>query len=483
MDSWIKPTYHRRLFVGLVAFSFLMLGCFAIFQYHREKQFKAEELNLRLQTVNSRIMDCLAGNGEVSVPASVIPHDFPGLRISIINDSGAVIYDNTLDSMPGTSHLDREEIAKAMKHGEGFSIRRHSQSTGGTYFYAAKRGNGYVVRSAVPYTVSLNQLLAADYVFLWFMLMVTIVMCIIGFFATRRVGRHVERLNQFAEMAERGERIFDTEPFPNDELGNISGNIVRLYARLQQAIADRDRQHRIALHEQQEKHRIKRQLTNNINHELKTPVASMQVCLETLMSHKNLSEEKRDEFVARCYAANERLRKLLADVSVITRMEDGGENIQKSPVCIKELVSEICDEYKEIAAEKGIEIAQNVSYDGEIEGSASLLSSIFHNLIDNALAYSGATRIEIKDGYSNSGFLAISVADNGCGVPPEHLPRLFERFYRIDKGRSRQAGGTGLGLSIVKNAVLWHGGTIKVANRRGGGLIFIFTLRADLTTA
>ena len=101
--------------------------------------------------------------------------------------------------MPGTSHLDREEIAKAMKHGEGFSIRRHSQSTGGTYFYAAKRGNGYVVRSAVPYTVSLNQLLAADYVFLWFMLMVTIVMCIIGFFATRRVGRHVERLNQFAE--------------------------------------------------------------------------------------------------------------------------------------------------------------------------------------------------------------------------------------------------------------------------------------------
>ena len=483
MDSWIKPTYHRRLFVGLVAFSFLMLGCFAIFQYHREKQFKAEELNLRLQTVNSRIMDCLAGNGEVSVPASVIPHDFPGLRISIINDSGAVIYDNTLDSMPGTSHLDREEIAKAMKHGEGFSIRRHSQSTGGTYFYAAKRGDGYVVRSAMPYTVSLNQLLAADYAFLWVMIVVTVIMCIIGFFATRRVGRHIGRLNRFAESAERGERIFDTEPFPHDELGDISNNIVRLYARLQQAITDRDHEHRLAIHEQAEKIRIKRQLTNNMNHELKTPVASMQVCLETLMSHKNLSEEKRDEFVARCYAANERLRKLLADVSVITRMEDGGENIQKSPVRIKELVSEICDEYKEIAAEKGIEIAQNVSYDGEIEGSASLLSSIFHNLIDNALEYSGATRIEIKDDYSNSGFLAISVADNGCGVPPEHLPRLFERFYRIDKGRSRQAGGTGLGLSIVKNAVLWHGGTIKVANRRGGGLIFIFTLRADLTTA
>ena len=479
MDSWIKPTYHRRLFVGLVAFSFLMLGCFAIFQYHREKQFKAEELNLRLQTVNSRIMDCLAGNGEVSVPASVIPHDFPGLRISIINDSGAVIYDNTLDSMPGTSHLDREEIAKAMKHGEGFSIRRHSQSTGGTYFYAAKRGNGYVVRSAVPYTVSLNQLLAADYVFLWFMLMVTIVMCIIGFFATRRVGRHVERLNQFAEMAERGERIFDTEPFPNDELGNISGNIVRLYARLQQAIADRDRQHRIALHEQQEKHRIKRQLTNNINHELKTPVASMQVCLETLIQHKNLPEEKRNEFIARCYAANERLRKLLADVSVIPRMEDGGGTIERTPVNICDIASEICSEYDIMAKEKGVVISNGITYGQPITGNASLLESVFRNLIDNALAYSGANHIELKQKDTDNGYLSIVVADNGSGVAPEHLPHLFERFYRIDKGRSRQVGGTGLGLSIVRNAVAWHGGTITVENRREGGLAFTFTLKTE----
>ena len=479
MDSWIKPTYHRRLFVGLVAFSFLMLGCFAIFQYHREKQFKAEELNLRLQTVNSRIMDCLAGNGEVSVPASVIPHDFPGLRISIINDSGAVIYDNTLDSRPGTSHLDREEIATAMTHGEGFSIRRHSQSTGGTYFYAAKRGNGYVVRSAVPYTVSLNQLLAADYVFLWFMLMVTIVMCIIGFFATRRVGRHVERLNQFAEMAERGERIFDTEPFPNDELGNISGNIVRLYARLQQAIADRDRQHRIALHEQQEKHRIKRQLTNNINHELKTPVASMQVCLETLIQHKNLPEEKRNEFIARCYAANERLRKLLADVSVITRMEDGGGTIERTPVNICDIASEICSEYDIMAKEKGVVISNGITYGQPITGNASLLESVFRNLIDNALAYSGANHIELKQKDTDNGYLSIVVADNGSGVAPEHLPHLFERFYRIDKGRSRQVGGTGLGLSIVRNAVAWHGGTITVENRREGGLAFTFTLKTE----
>ena len=463
MASWFRLTYHRRLFLGLVAFLWLMLGCFAVFQYHREKQFKAEELNLRLQMVNSRIIDGLAENDTLFSPASAIPHDFSELRISIIDSEGRIVYDNSLDSLPGTNHLDREEIAEAVRYGEGYTLRRHSESTGGTYFYAAKLGDGYVVRSAVPYTVPL-QILAADYAFLWIMIAVTVVMCIIGFFATRRVGHHIERLNRFAESAERGERIFNTEPFPHDELGDISNNIVRLYARLQQAISDRDREHRLALHEQAEKIRIKRQLTNNMNHELKTPVASMQVCLETLMSHKNLSEEKRDEFVARCYAANERLRKLLADISVITRMEDGGENIRKEPVNITELLSEICDEYKEIAAEKGVEITTRLYCDGSISGNASLLSSIF---------------IDIKAENTDTEYLTISLADNGCGVPPEHLPRLFERFYRIDKGRSRQAGGTGLGLSIVRNAVLWHGGTIKVENRPSGGLTFTFTLRKE----
>lgn len=478
MASWFRLTYHRRLLLGLMSFLWLMLICFAVFQYHREKQFKAEELNIRLQTTNDRIIEGLADNNPMSVLLSdVIPENIPDLRVSIIDPDGKIIYDNSLDSLPGTNHLNREEISQAIKHGEGYTFRRHSESTGGTYFYAAKRGDGYVVRSAVPYTVSLNQLLAADYTFLWIMIGVTAVMCVIGSFATQRVGRHVERLNRFAESAERGERIFETEPFPHDELGDISNNIVRLYARLQQAITDRDREHRLALHEQAEKVRIKRQLTNNMNHELKTPVAAMQVCLETLMSHKNLSEEKRAEFIVRCYAANERLRKLLADISVITRMEDGGDKIQKATVDVSALVSEICDEYKEIAAGKGVEILAKAFPHHVIEGNASLLSSIFRNLIDNALAYSGASCIEIREDDYPDGYLTISVADNGCGVPPEHLPRLFERFYRIDKGRSRQSGGTGLGLSIVKNAVLWHGGTITVENRPTGGLIFRFTLR------
>lgn len=477
MDSWFRITYHRRLFIGLVAFLGLMLGCFVVFQYHREKQFKAEEFNIRLQMINERIIEELATKGTDNVTPHTIYNHIPNLRISIINDSGHVIYDNSLDSLPGTDHLDREEIAKAVRQGEGYAVRRHSMSTGSTYFYAAKRADGYIVRTAVPYSVSLDKLLSADYAFLRVMLIAALVMCIIGFFATRRLGRHVERLNNFAERAERGERIFDTAPFPHDELGDISNNIVRLYARLQEAISDRDREHRLALHEQSEKVRIKRQLTNNMNHELKTPVASMQVCLETLMSHKDLTDEKRDEFISRCYAANERLRKLLADIAVITRMEDGSDNIQKEPINLKELVSEICDEYEEAAKEKGISINNTIICDITIPGNSTLLSSIFRNLIDNALAYSGANLLKIWYEDTQKSHITVYVADNGCGVPAQHIPRLFERFYRIDKGRSRRAGGTGLGLSIVKNAVLWHGGSIKVENLKEGGLLFTFTLQ------
>lgn len=472
MFSRIRLTYHRRLFLGLALYSWLLVGCFAVFQYHREKQFKAEELNSRLQVLNNLIIMHLDSTGNVRIP----PCDIAGLRVSVIDDKGKVIFDNSLDSLPGTSHIDREEVMEAMRTGEGYTSRRHSESTGDTYFYSAKRGKGYLVRTAVPYSVTLDQLLATDYAFLWVIVLVTAVMCVIGFFVTRRVGKHIERLSTFAEKAERGERIVDTEPFPHDELGNISNHIVRLYAKLQQAIAERDSEHRQAIHEQQEKMRIKRQLTNNINHELKTPVASMQLCLETLIAHKELPAGKREEFINRCYAANKRLQSLLMDVSTLTRIEDGGESYTREALDVSDIVSEICDEYEELARSKGVEIQNHVP-SVTVNGNASLLFSIFRNLMDNALAYSEGSRIEIRVSEETDRHVTFTFADNGKGVAEEHLPRIFERFYRVDKGRSRQQGGTGLGLSIVRNAVLWHGGAIRVMNRKEGGLLFTFSLK------
>ncbi|MBR5891679.1 MAG: HAMP domain-containing histidine kinase, partial [Bacteroidaceae bacterium] len=234
--------------------------------------------------------------------------------------------------------------------------------------------------------------------------------------------------------------------------------------------------HEVAMREEQDKIRIKRQLTNNINHELKTPVASIQVCLETLLSGINISEEKRQELIERCYTNNERLRQLLEDVSLITRMEDGSQLIGKEIVVINNIIEEIAEELEIMPEEERFTLHSDFSEEVIVEGNLSLIGSIFSNLTDNAIAYSGGRNIYISLIENNVNMCKIRFEDDGNGVDDKQLTRLFERFYRIDKGRSRQMGGTGLGLAIVKHAVQFHGGNITATNRPNGGLRFDFTL-------
>lgn len=478
MASWRSLSYPHRLFAWLVAYSLLLVGCFTAFQYLREKEYKAGNLDSRLQLVNTYILTELAEGLDI--------HDIDlrefgepeGLRVSLISAQGDVLYDNTLDHAPTGNHSDRDEIRDAMRHGAGFTVRRHSESTGQTYFYSATRGdNGLVVRTAVPYDVSLGILLDADKTFMWVTAAITLAFCTLGFFAARRLGLHISRLSRFARDVEQGCRISDTEPFPHDELGDISNRIVRLYARLQQVSADRDRRHREALHQQQEKERIKKQLTNNINHELKTPVAAIRVCLETLCAHHDLSEYKRREFLERGLANADRLGNLLSDVALITRMDDGSALIAKTPLDLAQLIRETAEQERPAAEAAGMEVVlTGLPPELTAEGNASLLTSVFRNLVCNAVSYSGGSEVEIALIHADERMVTLSVSDDGCGVPEEHLPYLFERFYRVDKGRSRASGGTGLGLAIVRNAVAQHGGGVTVRNRRGGGLEFTVTL-------
>lgn len=477
MDSWIRHSYAGRLYLWLLIYSLLLVGCCVIFQYEREKEFKAAELNSQLQLINNYISSELADGKSPSEIRIGELKPVGEIRISIVDSDGRVVYDNSLDHLPHSSHRDRKEIAEALRYGTGYTLRRHSESTGSTYFYSATRTpEGMIIRTAVPYTLSLDQILEADYTFLWIMGGMAVIFCLTGFVATRRVGEHIIRLSKFAASAERGERITDTEPFPHDELGDISNHIVRLYARLQQAITDRDREHASAMHQQQEKERIKKQLTNNINHELKTPVASIQVCVETLLAHENMDTPKRREFLERCLANAGRLKRLLADVALITRMDDGGKVIIQGPVDLTEIIAAVAEDSRPGADAKGILIENTIGTPLPMTGNPDLLESVFRNLIENAIAYSGGSLISLKIVALQPDKVTLSVSDNGCGVPPEHIGHLFERFYRIDKGRSRASGGTGLGLSIVRNAIVLHKGSIRVANRAAGGLDFTISL-------
>jgi signal transduction histidine kinase len=478
MASAIKLSFHRRLFVMLIAFSWSIILCFIGFQYLREKQYKSDYLSLQLQLYNRHLLEAVEQDGEPH-ETYIATHQkpFDDLRISIIALSGKVVYDNMLPVDSLDNHRMRPEVAAALKKGSGYHIGRQSTSDGLEYFYSATRGKELIARTAIPYSASLRELLQADWTFLGVMISISLAMSVLAYFVTRRLGKNMERLNRFAAKAEKGEAFDEEEPFPNDELGSISNHIVQLYGQWQQTIKDRDLAHEAALREEKEKIRIKRQLSNDINHELKTPVASIGVCLETLLSGIALTEEKRQELIERCYTHNERLRRLMNEVSLITRMEDGSALIGKERIVLNDVLTDIADELEIMPEDEGMSLHTDFNEEVVIDGNLSLIGSIFRNLTENAIAYSEGKNIFISLVKNNETECCIRFEDDGVGVEEKQLSRLFERFYRVDKGRSRQKGGTGLGLSIVKHAVLFHGGSITASNRPGGGLRFDFSLR------
>ena len=138
MVSSNRISYSQRLFAWMLGYSLLLVGCFVAFQYHREKEFKAELINARLQLINTYIIDEIDEGINVSDIDLAQFKSFDNLRVSVISVDGHVVYDNTLDSLPESSHLDRVEMRQALKHDTGFAVRRHSESTGDNYFYSAK---------------------------------------------------------------------------------------------------------------------------------------------------------------------------------------------------------------------------------------------------------------------------------------------------------------------------------------------------------
>ena len=291
MASVIKLSYHKRLFLVIIVFLWSVVLCFIGFQYMREQQYKSDFLSAQLQLYNRHLLEIVEEGQPYEEYIMTHNKPFDELRVTIITLSGAVIYDNVLliDSLD--NHRERPEVIQALKNGSGYHIGRQSASDGREYFYSATKGERVVVRTAIPYSSSLDELLKADWNFLIVMISISIVMSVVAFFITRKLGKNIERIKHYEA--------------------------------------------------EQEKDLLKRQLTNNINHELKTPVASIQVCLETLLSGISLTDEKRQELIERCYTNNERLRRLLNDVSLITRMEDGSAFISKERIVVNDIVKEI----------------------------------------------------------------------------------------------------------------------------------------------
>ena len=552
-------SFSRKLFLSVISLFLVFAICFIAYQYQREREYKIELLNTKLQDYNSRLYEQLEEQPlDIEIISGYIDkHILEDLRVTLIDAEGNVVY----DSYPShnnqiENHLNRPEVQKAIKHGNGYDVRCTSETTGVPYFYSATRYKDYIVRSALPYNVSLINNLQADPHYLWFTVIVTLLLMIIFYKFTNKLGTSISQLREFAMRADRNEPIEMAmqSAFPHNELGEISQHIIQIYKRLHEtkealyiereklithlqisheglgiftkdkkeilvnnlftqysnlisdsnletteevfAISElqeiihfinknqqersrgkgekrmsvtinkngrtfiveciifQDASFEISINDvtqEEEQVRLKRQLTQNIAHELKTPVSSIQGYLETIVSNENIPREKINVFLERCYAQSNRLSRLLRDISVLTRMDEAASMIDMERVDISVLVGNIINEVALELEEKHITIVDSLKKGIQIKGNYSLLYSIFRNLMDNAIAYAGTNiQININCFREDENFYYFSFSDTGVGVPAEHLNRLFERFYRVDKGRSRKLGGTGLGLAIVK---------------------------------
>lgn len=580
-------SFSRKLFLSVISLFLVFAACFLAYQYQREKEYKIELLHTQLQDYNNRLYEKLRHRPEAgkALTNDLLPGNPEDLRVTVTDRKGDVLFDSYQSQYEQLgNHLDRKEIQKALKNGAGFDVRRTSETTGMPYFYSATSYPDLIIRSALPYNVSLINNLKADPHYIWFTVIVTSLLIIIFHTFTNKLGTSITQLREFAMQADRNEPIEMAihSAFPHNELGEISQHIIQIYKRLHETkealyiereklithlqisheglgvfnkdkkeilvnnlftqytnlISDsnletaeevfniselkeitdfinkapqrpagkeekrmsvsidkngrtfiveciifQDRSFEISINDvtqEEEQIRLKRQLTQNIAHELKTPVSSIQGYLETIVSNSDIPQEKMNVFLERCYAQSNRLSRLLRDISVLTRMDEAPDMIDMERVDISALVTGIVNEVSLELEEKHITVVNSLKSEMQIRGNYSLLYSIFRNLTDNAIAYAGSNiQLHINCFREDENFYYFSFADTGIGVPQEHLNRLFERFYRVDKGRSRKLGGTGLGLAIVKNAVIIHGGNISAKNGPGGGLEFVFTLAKE----
>ena len=464
-------TIGKRMYLSILTLFSVFAVFFIVFQQYREKEYKIETLNQRLQGFNVNMEEALGVDGHnsgKSMDEYVRKHGMPHLRVTVVDTLGRVLYDNLRKDYGNiANHRQRKEINEAIAHGHGYDINRVSNTIQGDFFYSAtyfpKRN--IIIRSALPYNNELSKSLRADQHFIWFALGVMIMLSLVLYQFIWRLNSNISKLRLFAQRADRGESLdtVDLVEFPDDELGEISESIIKIYIRLQKT--------------KEEQNILKRQLTQNIAHELKTPVASIQGYLETIIANPTIKEDTKAQFLDRCYAQSKRLGSLLNDISMLNRMDDGSQMMEFEEINVSMTIKQIIKDTALQLKEKNMNFIDNTPGNIIINGAASVVYSIFRNLTDNAIAYAGeGTTITLSAHQTGEEHWNFTFCDNGVGVDNKHLPRLFERFYRVDKGRSRKLGGTGLGLAIVKNGVLLHGGTIKAENAPGGGLKFEFSL-------
>lgn len=404
--------------VGIVVLITVLLVSGGVYSYFLEMQQQ------QLRTTTDLLAQRITDDG-----TEFLKHmDTAEYRITYIDQTGTVLFDSNRDSTQMENHLGREEIQQALAEGQGETVR-YSATLMEQSLYSAKRLNdGTVLRLSV----TVHSILKVMAGFAGpFILLIVITLLLVFLLARKLTERIVEPLN----------RMDLEEPLNNREYDELLPMLERMDA--QQKELKKAEQRR-------------REFTANVSHELKTPLQSISGYSE-LMKCGMVKEQDIPGFSEKIYQEAKRLSSLVDEIMNLSKLEEPAVNHAMEEINLLEEAAKVVESLKQIAFAHGIEIHLT----GEptmISGNRELIHGICYNLCDNAIKYNrpgGTVTVEVVD-------CSLTVKDTGIGISKEHLDYIFERFYRVDKGRSREVGGTGLGLAIVKHAAMIHNAEIEV---------------------
>ena len=377
-------------------------------------------------------------------------------RITWIDADGTVLFDNAVNANEMENHLEREEIKEALADGYGESVRYSNTLSDKQLYSAIRLSDGSVLRlSSVQMAVWALLLGFAQPICL-----VILIAFVLSFvLASRLTKRILTPINGID---------------PDDPLQHINEEEYKEIAPLLRRIQSQNEQLKRDQKEIEKAALIRQEFTANVSHELKTPLHAISGYAE-LLENEMVKEEDIKPFAGKIREESTRMTKLVEDIIDLTKLDNGGIEMKWEDCDLYRIAENAVDSLEVAATALGVEVTVDGT-DAPIRAIPQLIYSIVYNLRDNAIKYNhcgGNVNIRVHQTLYNA---VLSVKDTGIGIPEESRERIFERFYRVDKSRSKEVGGTGLGLSIVKHAVMIHNGKIEVKSELGEGTEMIVTI-------
>jgi len=402
------------------------------------------------------------------------------LRLTLIDQQGSVLFEsdlpyNQLHLIENHSH--RPEVQQALRDGIGTSIRHSSTINSDLLYFACKISKPLLVTCGFSKTVILRVAVPLTYIQevmhdirdKIIVISVFILVFVIGvtIFISRRFALPIKQMAVIAEQIRAGDLGKRIPIRSADEFGKLSEALNSMVEKLEDDIG-----------KLKKLERVRSEFLGNVSHELRTPIFALQGMLETLLNGALDDRTVNRDFVQRALDNTQRLNTLLGDLIEISRIESGEMKMSFRYFDLSEFLEHIMEEMLPIARKNNLELLFTKFQEKiEVLGDKERLRQVMINLIDNAIKYTNAGgNITLSCERANDG-VRIEVKDTGTGISQEHLPRIFERFYRIDKERSREAGGTGLGLAIVKHIIEAHGSKVDVQSEVTKGSTFSFSLK------